>query len=149
MSRKPRPYNPTEAMLHHLGQRLLALRIELGQAIRGAPEPAHRGLGATFRLGHSPMDHIGDPNPQNIAGFVDIANIRDAICDVERQISRITVGPFVERGLGHGFQMGRSPMGAPGPGMYPAGTAQPGIFPARTIADDLDDFRVGDSEIGG
>ena len=142
MSRQCRAYNPTEAMLHHLGQRLLGLRIELRQAIRSAPEPAHRGLGATFRLGHSPIGHVGDPYPQNAAGFRDIKGIWEAIEDVEKQIYRITVGPFPDRRLGSGFQLGRSPVG----NIQPRGTDP---FPERTIADDLDDFRIGDSELGG
>ena len=149
MSRKCRTYNPTEAMLHYLGQRLQALRIELCQAMRSAPPLPERGLGTHFALGRTPMGYVGDPYPQNAAGFVDIKGIREAICDVERQIHLIPVGPFPTRGLGSGFQVGRSPMGTPGPGIYPVGTVDPGLYPNRTIADDLDDFRIGDSELGG
>jgi hypothetical protein len=81
-------------MLHYLGQRKLALNIELGQAIKSAPEIDHQWLGNSFQLGRSQTGHVGDPYPQNAAGFRDIKGIREALEDVERQIYRITVGPF-------------------------------------------------------
>ena len=126
-------------MLNYLGQRLIGLQIELKQAICGAGGPRTRGLGSTLRLGHSPIGHRGDPNPQNEAGWINVRKIRGAIEDVEKQIYRITVGPFPEQGLESGFQLERSPMGS---------SPEMGLYPARTIADDLDDFSIGGSALG-